>query len=97
MVCDSCVPDCRTTRVDVRTPPPGSGAAARTRSDFLATPTSSVAFSNGPSNRMLSGSDYRCGQQPSLTLAHLTLNLVFWQCTVRPDIVLALLAQYHVP
>ncbi|DBB10954.1 TPA: hypothetical protein ACH3X3_007408 [Trebouxia sp. C0006] len=49
----------RMTRVAAKKASPGSSAAAaRSRNDFVDTPSGSVAYSNGPSNRMLSGSDY---------------------------------------
>lgn len=49
----------RMTRVAAKKASPESSAAAvRSRNDFVDTPSGSVAYSNGPSNRMLSGSDY---------------------------------------
>ena len=57
------------TRVAAKKASPGSSAAAdRSRNDFVDTPSGSVAFSNGPSNRMLSGSDYRCEQSTAMML-----------------------------
>ncbi len=65
---------CRMTRVAAKKASPGSSAAAaRCRNDFVATPSGSVAYSNGPSNRMLSGSDYRCEQSMTIVLL---LNVV---------------------
>jgi len=55
------------TRVAAKKASPGSSAAAaRSRNDFVDTPSGSVAYSNGPSNRMLSGSDYRCDQSMTM-------------------------------
>ena len=55
------------TRVAAKKASPESSAAAvRSRNDFVDTPSGSVAYSNGPSNRMLSGSDYRCDQSVTM-------------------------------
>lgn len=48
----------RTIRVAAKNTSPGSSAVARSRHKLSDTPSGSVAFSSGPSNRMLSGSDY---------------------------------------
>lgn len=57
------------TRVAAKKASPGSNAAAaRSRNDFVDTPSGSVAYSNGPSNRMLSGSDYRYKQSMTMVL-----------------------------
>ena len=57
------------TRVAAKKASPGSSAAAaRCRNDFVDTPSGSVAYSNGPSNRMLSGSDYRYKQSMTIVL-----------------------------
>ncbi len=55
------------TRVAAKKASPGSSAAA-VRSRNVDTPSGSVAYSNGPSNRMLSGSDYRCDQSMTMVL-----------------------------
>ncbi|KAL0019097.1 hypothetical protein WJX77_003369 [Trebouxia sp. C0004] len=49
----------RITRVAAKKASPGSSAAAvGSKNDFVDTPSGSMAYSNGLSNRMLSGSDY---------------------------------------